>query len=410
MAKSRVSVVKVEERKEEAVKEAVKKAIDLVGGIASVVKAGQTVLIKPNLAAPPLDPAGGANTSPLVCKAIADLVKDLGARPIIAESSAVGVDTELAYKVMGYDKLRDDGYEVIDLKKTLSVSLQIPDGKVRKEVVTFQPVLDADVIITVPVMKTHDQAVVTLSLKNQKGLYTDKYKRLAHRTDLFEQVVDLNTVLRPALAVVDGLICQEGLGPIFGLPVEMNLVLAGKDLVAVDAVAGLIMGFEPSEVPITRIAGERGMGVADLEQIEVVGAQIYEVRRRFLRVQEDDRVKVENFRLIQNETTCTGCQTTVMSCIFDLKMQNRLQALEGLTIITGSDTDDTQLEEIPPETIITVGKCIPPEKRSQRHVKGCPPNNVWVIEAITGEKAKRAYSTSDGLEEDVSELDEMEGA
>ncbi|MHB1419844.1 MAG: DUF362 domain-containing protein [Bacillota bacterium] len=408
MAKGQVSIVKIQERNAETVKVAVKQAIDLVGGLESIVKAGQTVIIKPNLAAPPSDSNQGANTSPLVCKAIADLVKDLGARPIIAESSAVGVDTELAYQVMGYDKLRDEGYEVVDLKKTPTVSLQIPDGKVRKEVVTFQPVLDADVIITVPVMKTHDQAVATLSLKNQKGLYTDKYKRLAHRLALFDQVVDLNTVLKPGLAVVDGLICQEGLGPIFGVPVEMNLILAGTDMVAVDTVAGLVMGFEPNEIPITRAAAERGMGIADLELIEVVGAQIDEVKRRFLRVQEDERVKVENFRLIQNETTCTGCKTTIMSCIFDLKMQDRLHVLEGLTIMTGKDVDEKQLDGIAPETIITVGKCIPFEKRGQRWVKGCPPNNVWVIEAITGEKAKRAYSTADGLEENASDLDEME--
>lgn len=404
---SQVSIVKVREPfTSESVSEAVRNAIQLVGGLNGVISKDAKVLIKPNLCVSVDDPFCGANTHPLVCKAIADMVSGLGGRPFIAESSAVGVDTERAFKMMGYDRLREEGYEVLDLKKDETVEIDIPQGKVRKKVATFKSVMEADVIITVPVMKTHDQAVVTLSLKNQKGLYTDHYKRLAHREALFEQVVDLNTVLKPAFVVVDGLYCQEGLGPIFGIPVKMGLVLAGRDMVSVDSVASSVMGFEPLEIPITRTAYERGMGEADLGKIDVLGERLENVRRRFMRVQEDDRVKVEGFKLVHNESTCTGCQTTVMSCIFDLRKMGEIDRIKGLTVVTGSDIDEGELQGVPEDTIITVGKCVPPEKRSRKHVKGCPPNNVWVIQEIVGGDVKRTYATEDETEQSTEVLDE----
>jgi hypothetical protein len=106
-----VSLVKTKGNTEADIDLAVRKSLDLIGGISDIIKPGYKVLIKPNMCAPGTDRLSGANTRYEVCKAIADVVRELGANPVIAESSAAGVDTEKAYKHVGYDKLRDRGYD-----------------------------------------------------------------------------------------------------------------------------------------------------------------------------------------------------------------------------------------------------------------------------------------------------------
>jgi len=216
-------------------------------------------------------------------------------------------------------------------------------------------------------------------------LLTDKYKREFHQQGVFDGCVDWLSVLRPQLAVVDAIYCQEGLGPAFGKPVEMDLIVAGQDLVAVDAVCGYITGFQPEEVPITAEAAGRGLGVANREDIEVVGEPIEAVSRRFMRVLEDERLKIEGFNLLYGGVTCSGCRMGIMSSLFDMKEANQLMYLRDVTVVTGAPEIP---EAIPDESIVTVGRCVPLENRSKRHVKGCPPNNLDILQAIIGDRAK----------------------
>ena len=117
---------------------AVRKALDLIGGIKDIVKRGNLVLINPNWAAPPVEREKAVITDPDVAKAVADIVREQGARAVIAESSAVGVDTAKVIEASGYKTLRDQGYEVVDLKKTKIVKVPFKDGLVLKELETFE--------------------------------------------------------------------------------------------------------------------------------------------------------------------------------------------------------------------------------------------------------------------------------
>ena len=98
--------------------------------------------------------------------------------------------------------------------------------------------------------------------------------------------------------------------------------------------------------------------------------------------------------MIYGGVTCTGCRNTVMSALVDMRNADQLMYLPGVTVITGDP-------EIPPfvdmEKIVTIGKCVPEEKRGKNYVKGCPPNNAFVVQAIIGErgKAKRMYAEGD---------------
>ena len=326
-----------------------------------------------------------AVTLPEATRAVADVVKDAGARPIIAESAAVSVDTEEVISESGYQQLREMGYEVIDLRKTGFTTLPVKKGKIFKKIQTYKLVKEVDAIIPIAKLKTHDDAGLTLSIKNLKGLLTDKEKRRFHKYGLFEACVDWLGALRPQLAMVDAIYGQEGLGPVYGKVVEMDLIVAGHDAVSVDSICGYITGFEPDEVPITAEAVKRGVGVARREEIEVVGEPIESVYRRFMRYSEDDLLKVEGFNLLYGNFTCTGCWLAIHGALVDIKEANQSKYLQNITLI---NFDLEVPEHVPKEGIITVGSCMSREKRSKCHVNGCPPTKQDIIQVIIDHRAK----------------------
>jgi len=391
--RAQVSIVKTDlQANYPQIRQAVQRSLDLIGGIRDVVKPDDLVLINPSWVAPPVDRKAGCITIPEVARAVADIVKDAGARPVIAESSAIGVDSEKVIRQSGYSKLRDMGYAVIDLKSLkTTVEMPVANAKVFDSIQTWDLVQQADVIISVPKLKTHDQTEMTCAIKKLKGLLTDKNKKAMHRQGLFEGVIDLLAAVKPRLAVVDAIVCQEGVGPVFGKPVEMNLVLAGKDLVAVDAVSARLIGYDPRETLLTVNAAARGLGVMNPEQIEIVGEKLETVQRRFLRSIEDTPVTMEGFALVHGEAACTGCRNTVMSALIDMRNADQLIYLPGVTVLTG---DAPLPEGVAPEDIVTVGLCMK-DKQTARHVKGCPPNNVLVVKAIIGDRGEAARMYAD---------------
>jgi len=398
-----VSLIRVKQDDEKGIAEAVRKAVDIAGGMDDIVKPGDLVLINPNLVAVPAGRVTGAITRWEVCKAIADLVLEKGGRPVIAESSAAGVDTEKVIEAGEYTQLRDRGYEVVDLKPTPRTKIPVPEGhKVFSELGSWELVQKADVIISVPVMKTHDQTEVTLSMKNMKGLIDDPQKKAFHRDGLLEGVVDLMTALKPKLTVFDATVCQEGMGPIFGTPVPMGLILASRDYVAADSVGGKIMGYDPEDVMITVRAAARGIGEMDLNRIEVKGdVSIADVERRFKRSSETVLEGVPPFKLMLDEGACTGCRNTVISAIMDLKSQGLESCLEGKCVVAGP------LDEklLPPcadkEKTVLVGICTKHLESRGTYVQGCPPNNIFIVRAIAGEgqKIERRYATEEGADD-----------
>ena len=387
MDKNTVSIVRIEK---DQVEKAVREAVDLVGGIEAIVKPGEKVLLKVNWCVVPEDPKVGVVTNPVVARAVADLVKEVGAEPIIGDSAARGVDTDLVIKATGYGKLADEGYQIANLDKEKVIKLECPDSELLHTMKTFELATKVDKIIDIPLFKTHDSAEATLGLKNMKGLLHDDQKSKLHREGLYTGIADVNLRFPPDLVVYDGTWAMEGLGPMYGIPFELNLILAARNVVAGDAVAGSIMGFEPGELIVTKIAYERGLGEMNLDKIAIAGAPLESVKRRFKRVEEDDRIIYPNVKIVHSEGTCTGCKVAIMSSLFDMKNKGILDQAEGFTFATG----DVELPYgIPQEKVVSVGICVPKEKRGKRFSKGCPPNNVYTIEAVTGVESKDSYST-----------------
>ena len=231
-----MEVVSIRRIPEGGVDQAVRQAIADVGGISRYISLGASVLIKPNL----VGARGwrtGTTTKPAVVEAIAHLAWEAGASDVvIGDGSAVGGDTNQVFQALGYNEAaRRCSARLVDLNSD-PVDVELPTGVALKRIPISRTALQADVLINVPVMKTHSQTIVTLSLKNMKGVVHPLGKRKIHFSGLEQGIVDLNKALAAHLVVVDGTVGQEGLGPHAGDPVEMDLIIAGPNRVAVDSV------------------------------------------------------------------------------------------------------------------------------------------------------------------------------
>lgn len=398
-----VSIRRTKDHSYEEIKKAVDTVIDDLGGLGDIIKPGYKVLINPNWVAAPADRCSGGVTRWEVVKAVAERVKAEDAEPIIAESSAAGVDTEDVIKACEYDHLRDEGYQVIDLKKTKIKKLPVENGKIIDSMTTWEIVCDADAIISVPVMKTHDQTEVTLGLKNLKGLIADGQKKMFHTLGVVKGVIDIIQTVKPVMTIIDGTYGQQGLGPIFGETVEMKLIVGSKDVVACDAVGSAIMGYEVDAPMLTVEAYSRGLGEMNLDKIEVKGETIESVYHRFKRASEVEIPGLPPYTCIFNQGACTGCHNTTISALMDLKSDGLEKYLENKYILVGPVTEDEIPPEATPEMTVCLGRCTKhlADKGLGRWVPGCPPGNVGVVQGIVGDALKVGRRYSDKDEDDI---------
>jgi len=232
MEASVVSIVRVDD-----VAESVERAVELAGGLG--LNEGDVVVVKPN-AKNQSPPGYGIVTDPRVVEACVGIALKEGAGKVkIAEGAA--------YPTGAYD--------------------------------TFAAFQTSGIM-----GMTHRGTLLSACLKNiGVGCATREEKKRLHRLGIDEGIVDVYSAVRPRFNVVDGIVALEGDGPNLppGKAKRLGLIVAGKDGLAVDAVCARIMGIEPLKVKHLRLASERGLGVSDLERIEVKGESIDDVATRF---------------------------------------------------------------------------------------------------------------------------------
>jgi uncharacterized protein (DUF362 family) len=160
------------------------------------------------------------------------------------------------------------------------VKIEVPHCETLNTV-TVPRIVTESAIISAAKLKTHMSTTVTLGMKNMFGLLPDKFKGKYHAKGINKVIVDINTVVKSALTVIDGFVGMEGRGPSDGTPVKMDLIIAGKDPVATDATGARVMGFDPHEISHIRRANEKGLG--NIDDIYVVGEKLESVTRPFKR-------------------------------------------------------------------------------------------------------------------------------
>ena len=253
-------------------------ALEMVGA-KDALSPDRPVLIKPNYIND-RHPSTGITTDGRVIEGVIMYLRQQGVEAIIVGEGCGHSDTFRAFRVAGVDTLREKWHvKLVDLNKDDFVEVSPPDPLALKKVKIAKTALEST-IISVPKLKIHGGASVTLGLKNMMGAMTPKGSM--HDGRLSKNIADLASVVKPSVTVIDGIIAGEG-HETRGKPVKMDLVIAGTDPVAVDAVGAAVMGVSPETVKHLRHADEKGLGTCDLNQIEVVGEPIENVRKKFRR-------------------------------------------------------------------------------------------------------------------------------
>jgi uncharacterized protein (DUF362 family) len=255
---------------------------------------GARVLLKPNVVE--FDPSTSINTDPRLVAATVSAVRRLGARGVVvAEGPGHRRDTlGLAIASGLAEAARDVDAPFVDLNTDAITAVRLRSRYTELRSVWLPAtVADADVVISMPKMKTHHWVGVTLSLKNLFGCLPGRVygypKNVLHWAGIGGSILDLAGVIRPAYAIVDGIVAMEGDGPINGSPVEMGTLIFADDPVAADAVGAGLMGFDVEEVPYLKEAG-RFLGQADPEAIEQRGEDPSGPARGFARPPTADAV------------------------------------------------------------------------------------------------------------------------
>jgi len=312
-----VSIVRV---KEDNVANAVKEAIDLLGGISQVTFGQDRIMLKPNLVAPDRK----YTTKPDVVMAVAKLMQKAGKKVMIGEGSAAAESfnsfgdeqfitkkkdildgmQQYVFDTLGYTEMAKSlNVPLINLHTGEIIELPLKDGLVAKSIKIHKKLTEVDLVCSIPMMKTHVLATVTLAMKNLIGLYpgTEYYAMRSWLHDralekgsngVAYEIIDINRSVKTGLSVIDATIAMEGNGPTAGSLVNMGLIIAGTSPLSVDMVGASIMSFEIDEIPTFKVAHDFKMSPLTMSDIEIRGLSINQTKRQFLK---PDSVTWTNF-------------------------------------------------------------------------------------------------------------------
>lgn len=232
------------------------------------VPPGATVVIKPNLCTAVAAKAEMSNTCRELTAAVCEVLLTRARHIYLGESDCLRQKAQRAFEVSGYPEMaRQLGVEMVNFSEMPQAKVNCPPVG---EIELPQLLLDADVFVTLPVLKTHALTYFTGALKNQWGC-VPRYDRILLHRYLDPLLASLNALLRPRLAVMDAIVAAEGRGPVNGKPRRLDLVLASRDPVALDATAMRLVGLDPGLARHVVLSADQGVGRMAEEAIVVNG-------------------------------------------------------------------------------------------------------------------------------------------
>jgi uncharacterized protein (DUF362 family) len=272
MAQIKVSLTKCNDYEPVNVRAALLKHFNLHGGISAFVSRGDKVLIKPNMIAP--KPASCAvQTDPAVIIELAKILLDFGAKPFVADSSAWANAAACAEALGIVEPLKKLGVRIKQLSRPVKCTLEHSGTKIGISSVA----LEADKIINLPKLKTHQQLVATIAVKNMFGCVSGKakviwhYRKGATSENFCTMLIDIYKLLGPVLTIIDAVVAMEGPGPIRGNPKKLGWLVASVDPMAAEVICCDLIGFNPEQLPLIRAAEKIGFGCTNKQNIQVVG-------------------------------------------------------------------------------------------------------------------------------------------
>ncbi|MBU7016800.1 MAG: DUF362 domain-containing protein [Theionarchaea archaeon] len=234
-----------------------------LGGIQTFVERGDNVLIKTNISGGnPYRP--GSFTSILVTDELSRLVLEAGGTPTIVDADMIWTQFWPVAIEEGYKKWAKESHmDLVNLSETELAFFEF-GGILQKRIIS-KKVLNADVIISLSAMKTHILTGVTLCMKNMYGTLPQIDKAIYHKLGIEEVIFEVNKAFPPNLAIIDGTIGGEAIGPLSSKPVNFETLIASGNVVVADALACTLMGFNPLDIKHIKYAHEAGLGNAEVE-------------------------------------------------------------------------------------------------------------------------------------------------
>jgi len=257
---------------------------------------GKRILLKPNLVE--FDPKGVINTHPAVVEATIDSFRSLGAaQVVVAEGPGHRRDNEYLLSASGlYDVIKEHRVRYVDLNSDDVRSTPLRSSFTDlKQLYLPETLYNADLLVSMPKLKTHHWAGVTLSLKNMFGVVPGAVygwpKNILHWQGIHQSILDINSSLPlPQFAIVDGIVGMEGNGPLQGRAKNSGVLIFGDDLVAVDATSARVMKIEPQKIDYLAKAGEF-LGNLYQDKIQQIGERLERVQQDFTVIEDFEHLK-----------------------------------------------------------------------------------------------------------------------
>ena len=333
MNKARVVIIRCDTYADDQVLTAIQKGFDMLGGVSVFAKPGERIVMKPNILIG-TDPDKGVTTHPAVFRAVGKLLKDAGVSVSYGDSPSFG-KSEPNFRKSGLKEVADElGFILADFDSGRPVSHK--DALLVKQFVVANGVLDSDGVVSLPKLKTHGLVRFTGAVKNQFGcipglLKSQYHAKLPDPYDFATMLVDLNTLIKPRLYIMDGIVAMEGNGPRSGKLKRLNVLLLSSDPIALDATACRIAYIDPEIVPTSKLGEKAGLGTYHSENIELMGEALesfidtsFEINRTPPMPSSGGRFRVFlknriTQRSVIDKAKCTCCGTCITMCSVEPK-------------------------------------------------------------------------------------------
>ncbi len=248
----------------------VRAAIAALGGMSAFVASGANVVVKPNICVAYHTYEYAATTNPWVVGTLVKMCFESGAASVKVMDHPFGGTGAEAYKISGIqEQVEAAGGEMVNMISYHYIDTEIPSALSLKTTKIYDEILNAEVLINVPIAKNHDSSVLTLGMKNLMGAV---WIRETLHNNLHQCIADLNSRLKPQLTLVDAVRIMTKGGPTGGklsYVQQKDTVIASRDVVAADSLAASLFGMKPEDLEYVRIATSMGLGRSDLQNLKI---------------------------------------------------------------------------------------------------------------------------------------------
>ena len=338
------------------------------------------VLLKPNLVVD--KPAStGVVTNPRVTEAIITYLLDHGVRTqnlTVGDGAAIGFDTMVAARKGGTLAVCEQyGLRFVDFNRSEYVNRKVAGLAEGLTYKIAREVFEQDLIINIPVVKTHFQVGLSCALKNMKGVTGADTRKRMHRRGLHQTIAEMSKALPPYLSVADGTIGLEGMGPsVLGSPAHFGMVFASRDPVALDATVCRL--FHWSEPQFVSLAAQMGVGTDDAERIDLVGEEVRIVEGVY--EAPDKEFSPHPSVHVIDGSGCSGCLNNVWLGLQDLTSQLDYSDARVAALFGSGGTEEAKTIGVP---LVGVGNCaLHLGGQAVEVIKGCPPSRTEIMEAV----------------------------